>query len=426
MKFQDLGLAQPLLRAIEGEGYSVPTPIQAQAIPHVLEGRDLLGCAQTGTGKTAAFALPILHNLGDQRDRQGQKRRKIRVLVLAPTRELAAQIGASFATYGRHTGLRRAVIFGGVNQFSQVRELRQGVDILVATPGRLCDLMQQGHLDFQALEVLVLDEADRMFDMGFLPDVRHIIAHLPRDRQTLLFSATMPGPIEELANKILHEPERVRIQPQQLATELVDQTVCLVPKKLKTQLLADYLAEPAVTRAIVFTRTKHGADRLCRDLRTHGIQAEAIHGNKSQNARQRTLQSFKANRLHVLVATDLASRGIDVDGVSHVFNFELPHEPETYVHRIGRTGRAGANGIAVSFCDEAEWKLLKAIERLLKRAVPVAQDLRPARTARPEGAMARPASPQRQGQGSRDAYRGKRPRRRDAARSRRPVARAGT
>ncbi|MBS0208049.1 MAG: DEAD/DEAH box helicase [Planctomycetes bacterium] len=373
MTFSELGLAPAILRAVTAEGYTNPTPIQLQAIPHVAEGRDVLGCAQTGTGKTAAFALPILHRLL-QSNRPAERRQKVRVLVLSPTRELASQIGLSFQTYGRHTGLRHAVIFGGVGQGPQVRALRDGLDVLVATPGRLLDLVNQGYADLSGVEVLVLDEADRMFDMGFLPDLRRLIALLPTKRQTLLFSATMPGPIEQLAVAILRDPVHVRVASVQKTTDLIDQSVCFVPKADKTNLLIRQLKEPGVTRAIVFTRTKNGADRVVRKLIGANLRAEAIHGNKSQNARQRALLAFKTNRIRVLVATDLAARGIDVDGVSHVINFDIPHEPETYVHRIGRTGRAGAEGVAIAYCDGEERSMLRAIEKLMRQQVRVNED----------------------------------------------------
>jgi ATP-dependent RNA helicase RhlE len=387
MHFSDFGLADSLLRAVVARGYTIPTPVQAQSIPHVLEGRDVLACAQTGTGKTAAFALPILHRLSNV---AGQSKadnasngaashakaaprggaRKIRVLVLSPTRELTAQIFDSFRAYGSHTGLRSTVIFGGVGYRPQIQALQQGVDIVIATPGRLLDLMQQGHVDLSAVETFVLDEADRMLDMGFMPDIRRLVAKLPAKRQTVMFSATMPEPIERLANAILRNPAQVRIAPVKETTELIEQRVCFIPTKLKPRLLTKLLGQ-GVERAIVFTRTKHGANRVTKQLCAAGIPAQAIHGNKSQAARQRSLASFKSNRPPVLVATDVAARGIDVSGVSHVFNYDLPDEPETYVHRIGRTGRAGATGIAIAFCDQAERSMLKSIERLIRRPLVV-------------------------------------------------------
>jgi ATP-dependent RNA helicase RhlE len=375
MSFEKLGLFEPILRAVVGEGYAIPTPIQSQAIPHVMTGRDLLGCAQTGTGKTAAFALPMLHRLTHSGNPPKGHGRRIRALVLSPTRELAGQIAESFRTYGKFTALRQTVIYGGVGQNPQTRALRHGVDILIATPGRLIDLMNQGYIDLSHVEVFVLDEADRMLDMGFLPDVKHIISELPTHRQTLMFSATMPEPIERLASAILRNPERIRIAPVKATTELIDHSVYFVPQKQKSRLLANFLHSRAFTRALVFTRTKRGADQVAKHLTKAGIPADAIHGNKSQNARQRALDDFKSDRTHVLVATDIASRGIDVEGISHVLNYDLPHEPETYVHRIGRTGRAGATGLAVTLCDHDERKLLKAIERLIRRALPVATDI---------------------------------------------------
>ena len=373
MSFAELGLSASLLKAVEAEGYTNPTPIQAQSIPHVVAGRDLLGCAQTGTGKTAAFALPILHRLTHAGNPPRGAGRRVRVLVLAPTRELAIQIADSFHAYGRNTALRQVVVCGGVSQVPQVRALRHGVDIVVATPGRLLDLVQQRAVDLSHVEVLVLDEADRMLDMGFLPDVRRIIDRVPQNRQTLFFSATMPGPIEALARDILCDPAKVRITPAKATTELIEQSVCFVEKIQKPKLLAGLLREPKVDRAIVFTRTKHGADRVAHVLQKSGIRAESIHGDKSQSARQRALAGFKSSHLRVLVATDLAARGIDVDGVTHVVNYDIPRDPETYVHRIGRTGRAGASGVAISFCDGEERSHLKAIERLIRKAIPVRQ-----------------------------------------------------
>jgi ATP-dependent RNA helicase RhlE len=375
MTFQELGLAEPLLRAVVCQGYVVPTPIQSQAIPHVMAGRDLLGCAQTGTGKTAAFALPILHRLTHAGNPRPGAGRRIRVLVLAPTRELASQIGESFGAYGAHTALRQTVVYGGVSQHAQTRSLQHGIDILIATPGRLIDLIGQGFVDLSSVEILVLDEADRMLDMGFIPDVRRVISKLPARRQTVFLAATMPEAIERLAGAILRNPARIHIAPVKETTELIEQSVFFVSRQHKPRLLADFLTSRAITRALVFTRTKHGADRVVRQLSQSGIRSEAIHGNKSQSARQRTLANFKSNRTPILVATDIAARGIDVEGISHVLNFDLPHEPETYVHRIGRTGRAGATGIAVSFCDVEERKHLAAIERLIRRSLTVERDL---------------------------------------------------
>ena len=372
--FKDLGLAEALLRAVAAEGYSIPTPIQAQAVPHVLAGRDLLGCAQTGTGKTAAFALPILHRLVEQGTQNNRHGRRARVLVLSPTRELASQIGESFATYGRHAKMRQVVIYGGVNQNRQTKALQAGVDIIVATPGRLQDLMQQGFVDLRGIEVFVLDEADRMLDMGFIPDIRRIIAKLPEQRQTLFFSATMPPDIRKLADVILRDPVPVEVARTSSAAETVEQAVYHVAKNDKPTLLREFLTTKGLTRALVFTRTKHGADRVARHLSKSGVRAEAIHGDKSQAARQRALTNFKSNSPPVLVATDVAARGLDIDEISHVVNYDLPNVPETYVHRIGRTGRAGATGLAVSFCSPEELEHLRDIERLLRKTVPVRGD----------------------------------------------------
>ncbi len=371
MDFSDLNLIDPLLRALRAEGYQQPTPIQRQAIPHVLAGRDLIGCAQTGTGKTAAFALPILQRLAAEASRP---RGGLRVLVLSPTRELASQIGDSFAAYGRHTGLKHAVIFGGVGQQPQVEALRRRPDILVATPGRLLDLMGQGLVRLNTIETFVLDEADRMLDMGFIHDVRRVIAALPVRRQTLLFSATMPSDIQDLADHILVDPVHVEVTPQATTVETIAQSVFFVEKGDKRALLEHILGDPTIRRALVFTRTKHGANKLAQQLERARIQAEAIHGNKSQSARERALANFKSGRTRVLVATDIAARGIDVDDVTHVINYELPNEPETYVHRIGRTARAGASGTAYSFCDADERAYLRDIEKLIRLRVPVAAD----------------------------------------------------
>jgi ATP-dependent RNA helicase RhlE len=380
MTFEELRLAEPILRAVVAEGYLVPTPIQHKAIPHVMAGRDLLGCAQTGTGKTAAFALPILHRLSQQRlprlDAPPQRYSApppIRCLVLSPTRELALQIAESFRAYGRFTRLRHAVVYGGVNQRSQTQQLNGGVDILIATPGRLLDLMNQGFIDLRAVEVFVLDEADRMLDMGFIPDIRRVVVKLPLKRQTLFFSATMPPDIRKLADTILRNPVSVQVAPASAPADNVDQSVYFVEKLGKPSLLAHLLSNTSNPRALVFTRTKHGADRVTRQLHRAGIRVEAIHGEKSQNARQRALGNFRSNKISVLVATDIAARGLDIDQVSHVINYDLPNVPETYVHRIGRTARAGASGIAVSFCDQAERSHLKAIERLIRRTITVRQ-----------------------------------------------------
>jgi ATP-dependent RNA helicase RhlE len=371
MRFEDLQLIPPLIRAVEAEGYSEPTPIQVQAIPHVLAGRDVLGCAQTGTGKTAAFALPILQRLRALPP-PPPGRRPIRVLVLSPTRELAAQINDSFEAYGRHTGLVSTVIFGGVGQEKQTQALARGVDILVATPGRLLDLMGQGYVRYGELHVLVLDEADRMLDMGFIHDVKRVVAALPRQRQTLLFSATLPRDIVDLAREMLIDPVRVEVTPAATTVESIEQWVYFVEKGDKRALLDHLLSDPAVTRALIFTRTKHGANKVVQQLERRGAaHAEAIHGNKSQGARERALSNFKAGTTRALIATDIAARGLDVEAVSHVINYDLPNEPEVYVHRIGRTGRAGAGGVALSFCDRDEREFLYDIERLIRLPVPV-------------------------------------------------------
>jgi len=368
-RFERLALVPTLLRAIREQGYADPTPIQAAAIPHVLSGKDLLGCAQTGTGKTAAFALPILQRL--LLTPRGQDRQPVRALILSPTRELAAQIADDFQNYGRHTGLRVGMIFGGVSQHGQEQMLRRGVDILVATPGRLLDLMQQRLVQFSQIEVFVLDEADRMLDMGFLPDVRRIISTLPRKRQTLLFSATMPSDIESLANTILTDPVRVAVTPVASTVEKIRQSLYFVGREQKSALLEHVLKNQDVTRALVFTRTKRAANQVLLRLSRASIRADVIHGNKSQGARQRALANFKEGSIRVLVATDIAARGIDVDSISHVVNYELPDVPETYVHRIGRTARAGAQGAALSFCDVTERTQLRDIERLIRMPVPV-------------------------------------------------------
>jgi ATP-dependent RNA helicase RhlE len=371
MKFEELGLAETLLRAVAAQGYSCPTKIQAAAIPLVLEGRDLFGCAQTGTGKTAAFALPVLQRLGRKECRVNGRGRKIRCLVLAPTRELSLQIDESFRAYGRYTSVRSTVIYGGVGQWPQVRALNGGVDVLVATPGRLLDLMQQGLVELSHVEVLVLDEADRMLDMGFIHDLRRIVAKVPAQRQTLLFSATMPAAIRQLAVQWLRDPVDVRVGPPSSTVQKIQQSVFFVDKSQKLRLLTYWLRQTAWTRTLVFTRTKHGADKVARCLLKAGIEADAFHGNKSQSARQRALSRFKAPQPLVLVATDIAARGLDIDLVSHVVNFDLPVDAECYVHRIGRTGRAGAEGVAISFCDGAERATLKAIERLTNQRIAV-------------------------------------------------------
>ena len=369
MSFDQLSLSAPILRAVASEGYTVATPVQAQAIPLALAGRDLLGCAQTGTGKTAAFALPILHRLSEAPRRAGTA--KPRCLVLCPTRELATQIVESFRIYGKNVALRCAVVFGGVGIGPQANALRRGVDILVATPGRLLDLMGQGIADLRQVEILVLDEADRMLDMGFIRDIRQIIAALPTRRQTMLFSATMSQDIRQLAHSILRDPAVVQLARQSTVADGINESIYFVSRAEKPVLLARLATELPLARAIVFTRTKHGADRLVRRLDASGIRSEAIHGNKSQNARDRALGNFRTGKTSLLIATDVASRGIDVDGITHVVNYDLTHEPETYIHRIGRTARAGASGTAISFCDSEEIPNLKAIEKLIQRRIPV-------------------------------------------------------
>src|SRR5271163_537284 len=381
ISFEDLALVEPIRRALAEEGYAVPTPIQAQAIPHLLAGRDLLGIAQTGTGKTAAFALPILQRLAAEHSPM-PARKTARCLVLTPTRELALQIRDSFRAYGRHLRLRATVIFGGVGQEPQVATMTRGVDILVATPGRLLDLIGQGHIRLDRVETFVLDEADRMLHMGFIRDVRKIVTSLPSRRQTLLFSATMPPDIARLAAAILHTPVRVEVTPAASTVERTDQLVMFVERADKRALLCAILRDPALARVLVFTRTKHTANRLAEQLVRAGFGAEAIHGNKSQGARQRALEEFRAGAVRVLVATDIAARGIDIDAISHVVNYELPNVPETYVHRIGRTARAGAAGAAISLCDSEERAYLKDIERLIGRKVPVAAE-HPFRAATP-------------------------------------------
>ncbi|RYY89918.1 MAG: DEAD/DEAH box helicase [Chitinophagaceae bacterium] len=372
MTFEQLGLSEPILRALKTEGYSTPTPIQEQSIPIVLKGYDLIGLAQTGTGKTAAFALPILDVLHeDDKNHKGYKH--IRTLILTPTRELASQIGDSFAAYGRHTGLKHEVIFGGVSQIPQVQSLRIGTDILIATPGRLLDLMNQGYVHLDYLEIFVLDEADRMLDMGFIHDVKKVIKVLPTDRQTLFFSATMPKEVSSLAESILYKPERVEVTPVSSTAETVDQSIYYVNGKDKIDLLVHLLQEHKIQRTLVFARTKHGADKLAKNLKKSGIRADAIHGDKSQGARQNALASFKDGKLKVLVATDIAARGIDVDQLTHVINYDLPNVPESYVHRIGRTGRAGSSGIAFSFVNGEERAYLKDIQKLINKQITVAE-----------------------------------------------------
>lgn len=362
-------LIEPVLKALAHEGYTKPTPIQEQSIPIILQQRDLLGCAQTGTGKTAAFAIPLLQLMHQQSS--SSRHRAIRALVLTPTRELAIQIEESFKAYGRHLNLHQLVIFGGVSQVPQVNALRRGVDILVATPGRLLDLMNQGHISLRDINFFVLDEADRMLDMGFVHDVKRIIAKLPVKRQTLFFSATMPPEIQRLADVLLTNPGKVEVTPVSSTADTIQQALYFVEKQDKKLLLIHLLNDAGIKTALVFSRTKHGADKIARNLKGAGITAEAIHGNKSQNARQSALSNFKSRRTRILVATDIAARGIDIDELTHVINHDLPDVPETYVHRIGRTGRAGASGIAISFCDAEEKDELKAIQKLIKKSIPV-------------------------------------------------------
>ncbi len=370
MTFEDLNLIEPIRKALQQEGYTTPTPIQAEAIPIVTDGYDLLGCAQTGTGKTAAFSIPIIQKLYNQQ--QKERSRGIKALILTPTRELAIQIDESFEAYGRYANLRHAVIFGGVGQKPQTDALQRGVDILIATPGRLLDLINQGYVSLKSLDFFVLDEADRMLDMGFIHDIKRILPLLPKKRQSLFFSATMPPEIEKLASTILYKPEKVEVTPVSSTVDTIDQYIYYVEKKDKISLLTSLLANKSLESVLVFARTKHGADKIAKSLVKSEIVAEAIHGNKSQNARQRALSNFKDGSTRVLIATDIAARGIDVDNLSHVINYELPNVPETYVHRIGRTGRAGRSGVAYSFCDAEEMPLLKDILKLIGKQIPAA------------------------------------------------------
>ncbi|MDP4180902.1 MAG: DEAD/DEAH box helicase [Bacillota bacterium] len=373
MSFDKLNLILPIREALNIEGYTTPTEIQVQAIPPLLDGKDLLGCAQTGTGKTAAFAIPILQNLS--KEQRGAKNQKtIKALILTPTRELAVQVGESFTAYGRNLGLKNGVIFGGVSQKPQTDALKEGIDILIATPGRLLDLMNQKYISLQHVKFFVLDEADRMLDMGLVADVKRIISHLPKIRQTMLFSATMPQEISKLMDSILTDPVKVAVTPISSTVDIIEQAVYFVGKKQKKYLLIHLLKDKAITSALVFSRTKHGADKIVKDLTKAGIRAQAIHGNKSQGARQLALNKFKAKKIRVLVATDIAARGIDVEELSHVINFDLPDSPETYVHRIGRTGRAGLGGVALSFCDDDEKKYLKVIQKLISKTIPIIED----------------------------------------------------
>jgi ATP-dependent RNA helicase RhlE len=388
MEFKNLSLIEPILKALSDQGYTTPTPIQEQAIPILLQQRDLLGCAQTGTGKTAAFAIPILQLLYTQKKHIPG----IKVLILTPTRELAIQIDESFAAYGKYTGITHTVIFGGVSQLHQTIALKKGVDVLVATPGRLLDLMSQGFINLRHLQTFVLDEADRMLDMGFIHDVKKVIVRLPEKRQTLFFSATMPPEIQKLANVLLTNPAKIEVTPVSSTVDAIEQSLYYVPRENKNRLLLHLLKDDAIVSALVFTRTKHGADKVVKILLKENISAAAIHGNKSQNARQNALSNFKNGNLRVLVATDIAARGIDIDDLSHVMNFELPEIPETYVHRIGRTGRAGNTGIALSFCDADEKTELRDIQKLIGKAIPVIKD-HPYpldENAQPQAPMAKP------------------------------------
>lgn len=395
--FTDLGLCAPILKALTAGGYHTPTPIQAQAIPHVLAGRDLLGIAQTGTGKTAAFALPILELLARQKTRPAPK--TCRALVLSPTRELASQIGESFRTYARHLSHSVGVVFGGQGHFGQQKIIGRGLDVLVATPGRLLDHLESGNLSLAEVGIFVLDEADQMLDMGFIRDIRKIVQRLPRQRQNLFFSATMPGEIGQLASELLRNPETVAVTPVATTVDKVTQRVIHVSPAAKNALLAELLADPAFSRTLVFTRTKHGADKVVKYLAVAGIASQAIHGNKSQPQRERALAQFKAGSVRVLVATDIAARGIDVDGVTHVINYHLPNIPESYVHRIGRTARAGATGAAISFCDHEERAFLRSIEKLTRQAIPAedrtggAAPVAAIPAANPQGATAQERQP---------------------------------
>jgi ATP-dependent RNA helicase RhlE len=371
VSFKNLRLIEPILKALDEEGYETPTQIQQKSIIPILEHKDILGCAQTGTGKTAAFTIPILQLLQEQREANNSRTRNIEVLILTPTRELAIQIGDSIAAYGRHLRLKHLVVFGGVSQHAQVNSIRNGIDILVATPGRLLDLMHRGFISLSNIKFFVLDEADRMLDMGFIHDVKKIIAKLPVKRQSLFFSATMPPEISQLADMLLKNPVKVEVTPVSSTAEMIQQAVYFIEKNDKQGLLIDILKDRSIESLLVFTQMKHAADKLSKRLNAAGINAAAIHGNKSQNARQTALENFKSKKVRVLVATDIAARGIDIDQLSHVLNYELPNVPETYVHRIGRTGRAGASGIALSFCSSEERSYLKDIEKLIKKSIPV-------------------------------------------------------
>lgn len=369
MLFKDLNIIKPILKAVEEAGYEKPTEIQENSIPVVLKGKDILGCAQTGTGKTAAFAIPILQNIVEDKEKNNE--RNIKALIVAPTRELAIQIEENFAMYSKYLDIKDTVIFGGVNQSSQVRKIKAGVDILVATPGRLLDLSNQKHVDLKNVKYFILDEADRMLDMGMIHDVKKIISRLPKERQNLLFSATMPKEVMKLVNSILKNPVKVEVQPVSSTAEIISQGVYHVPKKNKKSLLIHLLKDESIKSVIVFSRTKHGANKIAKDLEKAGITAAAIHGNKSQNQRQLALNNFKEGNIRVLVATDIAARGIDIDELSHVINYDLPDVAETYVHRIGRTGRAGASGVAITFCDEEEKAMFRSIEKVIGKTIPI-------------------------------------------------------
>lgn len=414
--FNDLDLIDPILKALQSEGYTTPTPIQAKAIPLLLKKRDLLGCAQTGTGKTAAFAVPILQLLEEEK-RPASTRHSIRCLILTPTRELAIQIGESFSTYGKHLKFKTKVIYGGVKQHKQVEALKSGVDILIATPGRLLDLMDQGYADISKIHFFVLDEADRMLDMGFVHDVKRIITKLPHKRQSLFFSATMPSVIKKLADTILIDPAKVEVTPVSSTANTINQVIYFVDKDNKNNLLIEILKNKEIDRALVFTRTKHGADKVTKILAKSGIPALAIHGNKSQNARQDALNKFKSKTIRVLIATDIAARGIDIDELTHVINYELPNIPESYVHRIGRTGRAGSSGIAIGFCDAEEKAYLKDIQKLIGKEIPVIDDHpfplvnhNPPKTVTNKGQRPRSPQPHSKPHSANNSPRGKSPR----------------
>lgn len=372
MLFKDLNIIEPILKSIEEAGYEKPTAIQEKSIPAILDGRDILGCAQTGTGKTAAFAIPILQRIS--KEKKVDNERKLKALIVAPTRELAIQIGENVTTYSKHLDIKSTVIFGGVNQSSQVRKIKSGIDVLIATPGRLIDLSNQRHIDLKNVKYFVLDEADRMLDMGMIHDVKRIISKLPKERQNLLFSATMPKEVMKLVNSILKNPVNVEVQPVSSTVDIISQGAYMVSKKNKKSLLVHLLKDESIKSVIVFSRTKHGANKIAKDLNNVGIEAAAIHGNKSQNQRQLALNNFKEGSLRVLVATDIAARGIDVDELSHVINYDLPDVPETYVHRIGRTGRAGRGGVAITLCDSEELEMFRRIEKVIGKAIPVLEE----------------------------------------------------